>query len=111
MFKDTMTAWIPLVWFQQIHQPFGKYSVQCLLFASCCTDNVYQVTAGNRGAAVVAGLNVIVFTLIAVLAHREKMQKKRNGELRATVSPSDSVVGSVDDNGEKRISIRDEEDF
>ena len=34
--------------------------------------------AGNRAAAVVAGFNVIVFTVIAVLAHRDKLQKKRN---------------------------------
>lgn len=54
-------AWIPLVWFQQIHQPF--------------------VTPGNRAAAVVASFNIIVFSTIAILAHREKLAKKRNNAL------------------------------
>lgn len=60
----TFMAWIPLVWYQQKHQPF--------------------VTAGNRGAAVVAGLNIIVFSTIAFLAHKEKLRKKRRGELDAS---------------------------
>jgi ACS family pantothenate transporter-like MFS transporter len=49
------------------------------------------VTPGNRGAAVVAGFNVIVFATIAVLAHREKVQQKRNGELH---SPADTEIHS-----------------
>ena len=68
----TFTAWIPLVWFQQIHQP--------------------NVTPGNRAAAVVAGLNVIVFGIIAVLANRERLQKKRRGELDSASADSNSSV-------------------
>ncbi|KAB5547251.1 putative pantothenate transporter liz1 [Coniochaeta sp. 2T2.1] len=67
----TFSAWIPLVWFQQVHQP--------------------NVTPGNRAAAVVGGFNVIVFSTIAFLAHREKMQKKRNNQL-AVVDSSESVL-------------------
>ncbi|OIW22625.1 putative pantothenate transporter liz1 [Coniochaeta ligniaria NRRL 30616] len=66
----TFSAWIPLVWFQQIHQP--------------------NVTPGNRAAAVVGGFNVIVFSTIAFLAHREKLQKKRNNQL--AVDSSESVL-------------------
>ncbi|KAF2674098.1 putative pantothenate transporter liz1 [Microthyrium microscopicum] len=80
----TFSAWIPLVWFQQVQQP--------------------NVTAGNRAAAVVAGLNVIVFTIITVLAHREKLQKKRNGELPAASTSSNSSTPSIDDGNEKNIS-------
>lgn len=68
----TFTAWIPLVWFQQIHQP--------------------NVTAGNRAAAVVAGLNVIVFGIIAVLANRERLQKKRHGEVDSTSTDSNLSI-------------------
>jgi len=68
------------------------------------------VTPGNRGAAVVAGFNVIVFTAIAILAHREKLQKKRNGELKAA-APSDSSTASIEVSDEKRVSLRDEEDI
>jgi ACS family pantothenate transporter-like MFS transporter len=32
---------------------------------------------------VVAGFNVIVFAVIAILAHREKLRKKRNHQLQA----------------------------
>ncbi|KAL6249511.1 hypothetical protein RBB50_003364 [Rhinocladiella similis] len=71
-FQYTFTAWIPLVWFQQVHQP--------------------NVTAGNRAAAVVAGFNIIVFATIAVLAHREKIRKKRNGQLEVEVSCVESAV-------------------
>ncbi|KAK3208636.1 hypothetical protein GRF29_77g1471502 [Pseudopithomyces chartarum] len=55
----TFSAWIPLVWFQQVKQPF--------------------VTSGNRAAAVVAGLNIIIFSSIAFLARNEKLAKKRDG--------------------------------
>ena len=54
------------------------------------------VTPGNRAAAVVAGLNVIVFSAIAYLAHREKLQKKRNNQL-ANVS-SESVLPADEKN-------------
>ncbi|KAH8586080.1 putative pantothenate transporter liz1 [Bisporella sp. PMI_857] len=86
----TFLAWVPLVWFQQVHQP--------------------NVTPGNRGAAVVAGLTVIVFTIIAVLAHREKIQKKRNGELGANVALPDSSNTSIRDQ-KKRTSLKDVEDI
>ena len=78
----TFTAWIPLVWFQQIHQP--------------------NVTPGNRAAAVVAGFNVIVFGIIAVLAHRERLQKKRRGEIDSASTESNSSVypkGEIDEVG------------
>ncbi|OAP54784.1 hypothetical protein AYL99_11232 [Fonsecaea erecta] len=81
----TFTAWIPLVWFQQVHQPY--------------------VTPGNRAAAVVAGFNVIIFGVIAVLAHREKKQKKRNGQLELTSSPSDPPTPSIEDSIEKKPSL------
>ncbi|OAK94215.1 putative pantothenate transporter liz1 [Phaeosphaeriaceae sp. SRC1lsM3a] len=35
----------------------------------------------NRAAAVVASFNIIVFSTIAILAHREKLAKKRNNAL------------------------------
>ena len=53
---------------------------------------------------------MIVFTIMAVLAHREKIQKKRNGELRAPADPSDSSVASINYDGEKKVSLKDEED-
>ncbi|KAJ9607884.1 hypothetical protein H2200_007963 [Cladophialophora chaetospira] len=65
----TFMAWIPLVWFQQVHQPY--------------------VTPGNRAAAVIAGFNVVIFSTIALLAHREKLQKKRNNQLQAAPGDSD----------------------
>lgn len=64
------------------------------------------VTPGNRAAAVVAGLNVIVFTLITVLAHREKLKKKRDGELK----PGSDSLGSVEVGNEKKFALVDEED-
>ncbi|KAF2499872.1 putative pantothenate transporter liz1 [Lophium mytilinum] len=80
----TFQAWIPLVWFQQIHQPY--------------------VTPGNRAAAVVAGFNIIVFTTIAFLAHREKLARKRKHQLPA---PSDSPEPGtpVDQGNEKSLSV------
>jgi len=88
--KDTFSAWIPLVWFQQVHQP--------------------NVTPGNTAAAVVAGFNVIVFTIITLLAHREKLQKKRDGQLKPASASLDSNTPSIDGN-EKKLSLGDEEDI
>lgn len=68
------------------------------------------VTPGNRGAAVVAGLNVIVFTIIAVLANKEKKQKKRNGELKSLSNASDSPTPTISHADEKRLPLTDEED-
>jgi ACS family pantothenate transporter-like MFS transporter len=65
----------------------------------------YPVTPGNRAAAVVAGLNVIVFVAIAVLAHREKMQQKRAGQLELASSPPDSPSPSVEEGNEKRVAL------
>ena len=73
-----------MVWFQQVHQPY--------------------VTPGNRAAAVIAGLNIIVFSAIAILAHREKVAKKRNNQV-----PDDLGSGErstpVDDDGEKTPAV------
>jgi len=86
---DTFSAWIPLVWFQQVHQP--------------------NVTPGNRAAAVVAGINVLIFMLITYLAHKEKVQKKRNGGLAPASIASDSSPPAEEVN-EKRLPVGDEED-
>jgi ACS family pantothenate transporter-like MFS transporter len=59
------------------------------------------VTPGNRAAAVVAGLNVIVFIIITVLAHREKIQKKRAGQVEPVLSSSDSPTPSIGAKNEK----------
>jgi ACS family pantothenate transporter-like MFS transporter len=74
------------------------------------------VTPGNTGAAVVAGFNVIVFVIIAILAHREKVQKKRRGELQSPTRVLDSETQSTDDGNEKSdgikkkvVAVRDEE--
>jgi len=56
---------------------------------------------------VVSGLNVIVFIAIAVLAHKEKEQKKRNGELRHSL---DSSSPDANDGIEKKVPLVDEED-
>jgi len=42
----------------------------------------------------VGGLNVIVFAIIAVLAHNEKKQKKREGQLgpSSTISDLDGLT-------------------
>ena len=75
-----------------------------------CTD-FKIVTPGNRAAAVVGGFNVIVFTIIAILDHREKKQKRRNGELtRASVLADSPTTGSVD-GSEKRLPLGGEEDI
>ena len=79
-----------MVWFQQIHQPDGSFPLpphEESLDADC---QLFLVTPGNRAAAVVAGFNVIVFSTIAILAHREKLQKKRNNQL--AVDSSESVL-------------------
>jgi ACS family pantothenate transporter-like MFS transporter len=56
---------------------------------------------------VVAGFNVIVFTIITVLAHREKLQKKRKGQLPAPshASAEEPSTPSVDDGNEKNLSV------
>ena len=67
------------------------------------------VTPGNRAAAVVAGLTVIVFILITVLDHREKIQKKRAGELNPAFASSETSA-IVDDGSKKKVPLVDEED-
>jgi ACS family pantothenate transporter-like MFS transporter len=69
-------AWIPLVWFQQIHQPY--------------------VTSGNRAAAVIAGFNIVVFSTIAFLAHKESRAKARNGHLAGSSNPASDDGSKVD---------------
>jgi len=87
----TFSAWIPLVWFQQVDQP--------------------NVTPGNRAAAVVGGFNVIVFTIIGVLAHREKIQKKRDGQLNPASATSDLESRSINKGDEKKVPLVDEKDI
>ena len=77
-------AWIPLVWFQQVHQPY--------------------VTPGNRAAAVVASFNIIIFTTIAFLGHREKLARKRKSQLPAASDSPESDTAS-DQGNEKSLSI------
>ena len=43
----------------------------------------------------VGGFNVIVFAIIGVLAHREKKQKKREGQVGPATPPSDSPTPSI----------------
>ncbi|EHK97819.1 putative Pantothenate transporter liz1 [Glarea lozoyensis 74030] len=71
--------------------------------------NTLQFTPGNRGAAVVAGLNVLVFSLITYLAHREKLQKKRNGQLAPTNGVLDSETQSTDGDEKKAVVVGDKE--
>lgn len=52
----------------------------------------------------VAGLNVIVFTIITILAHREKIQKRRNGQLEPASASLDSSAPSIGDE-EKKVSL------
>ncbi|KAH7093496.1 putative pantothenate transporter liz1 [Paraphoma chrysanthemicola] len=80
----TSMAWIPLVWFQQIHQPF--------------------VTPGNRAAAVVAGFNIIVFTTIALLAHKEKLARKKNNQA-ASIASSTETTTPVDEVDSKAVNV------
>jgi ACS family pantothenate transporter-like MFS transporter len=81
---DTFMAWIPLVWFQQVHQPY--------------------VTPGNRAAAVVASFNIIIFTTIALLAHREKLARKCKNQIPAASESPESETSS-DLGNEKSLSI------
>jgi ACS family pantothenate transporter-like MFS transporter len=75
-------AWIPLVWFQQVHQPY--------------------VTSGNRAAAVIAGFNIVIFSTIAFLAHKERRAKSHNNDL--TGSP-DSVSGDGNKADDLTVSV------
>lgn len=53
---------------------------------------------------------MIVFTIIAILDHREKKQKRKNGELtRASILADSPTAGSVD-GSEKRLPLGDVED-
>lgn len=52
---------------------------------------------------------MIVFTIIAVLAHREKIQKKRDGQLNPASASSDFFTSRVGD-GDEKVAIVDEED-
>ena len=61
------------------------------IFTDCCH---YLVTPGNRGAAVVTGLNVIVFSTIAILAHREKKRKAGNTGVEAGTPVEESSTPS-----------------
>jgi ACS family pantothenate transporter-like MFS transporter len=56
---------------------------------------------------VVAGFNVIVFIIIAVLAHREKVQKKRTGLLEPASTKSESHSTSIEDGDEKKLAVVD----
>jgi hypothetical protein len=48
---------------------------------------------------------VIVFISIAVLAHREKVQKKRKGELAPPVEPALTAELEVGDRSEKNMAL------
>lgn len=50
-----------------------------------------------------------MFGTIAILAHREKLQKKRNNQLGATAEHSSSSVESVVDDGETSLPVKNEE--
>jgi ACS family pantothenate transporter-like MFS transporter len=69
-------AWIPLVWFQQVHQPY--------------------VTPGNRAAAVIAGFNIIIFSTIAVLARHESRSKMWKEHLTGEPSALSDGGGETD---------------
>lgn len=69
-----------------------------------CTD-CWTVTPGNRAAAVVGGFNVIVFATIAVLAHREKLQKKRNHRLENPSTPSELNSPTIPEDDEKKVHL------
>ena len=84
-----------MVSFNYLPLPTGCYT-------NCC---LFVVTPGNRAAAVVGGLNVIVFIIIAVLDHREKIQKKRNGELNTASALSESSAPSIGDGNEKKVPL------
>ena len=59
----------------------------------------------------VAGLNVIVFAIIIVLEHREKKQKKRDGQLKPGPASSDTSTPSIGYGNEKKLPLVDEEDI
>jgi ACS family pantothenate transporter-like MFS transporter len=59
------------------------------------TLTIMKVTPGNRGAAVVAGLNIIVFTTIGLLAHRERKEKKRLGQTGPASASLDFSTSSI----------------
>lgn len=64
------------------------------------------VTPGNRAAAVVAGLNVVIFSVIAVLAHREELQRKRGLQLPESLfTASDNPRASVECGIEKQSMV------
>lgn len=67
----------------------------------------YIVTPGNTASAVVAGVNVILYSIIALLANRERLQKKRLGEL----SPASLASSTGEGSSEKQTSLADEEDI
>ena len=52
------------------------------------------VTPGFRGAAVVAGINIVVFSTIAFLAHKEKLAKKRESHVSAASDTSEPQTPS-----------------
>jgi hypothetical protein len=62
-----------------------------------------KVKPGNRGAAVISVLNILVFTAIDILAHRERKQKKRLGEVSPASAALDSPITG--------IAGKDENDF
>lgn len=70
-----------------------------------------QVTPGNRAAAVVGGLNVIVFTSLAILAHREKVRKIRDNRNRPISVGTRSSSPSIDKGDEKKLHLVDEKDI
>jgi ACS family pantothenate transporter-like MFS transporter len=59
----------------------------------------------------VGGFNVIVFTIIGVLAHREKIQKKRDGQLNPAPGALDLESPSIDGGNEKKGPLVDEKDI
>jgi ACS family pantothenate transporter-like MFS transporter len=60
---------------------------------------------------VVGGLNVIVFAIIGVLAQREKIQKKRDGQLNPAPGSSDLESPSIEGGNEKKGPFVDEKDI
>jgi hypothetical protein len=48
---------------------------------------------------------VIVFSIIGVLAHREKKQKKKEGQLELTSTPSDGPALSVEEGNTKALEL------
>lgn len=55
----------------------------------------YLVTPGNRAAAVVGGFTVIIFTVITVLDHKERLRGRRDGQPRSVFASSDSSPQST----------------